>query len=88
MSQSVHFVHLRNGVKFGDAGLQDSMISDGLTDAFEKYHMGITAENVAKEFNISRAEQDSFALESQQKTAVALNNHEFDQEIVPIGEIS
>ena len=84
MSQSVHFVHLRNGIKFGDAGLQDSMISDGLTDAFDKCHMGITAENVAKEFNISRAEQDTFALESQKKTEVAINNHDFDAEMVPI----
>ena len=54
MSQSVHYSHLRNGIKFGNAELKDSLIIDGLTDAFKNCHMGITAENVAKEFEISR----------------------------------
>ena len=84
MSQAVHFLHLRNGIKFGDATMKDSMVSDGLTDAFDKCHMGITAENVAKEFNISRSEQDAFAAESQKKTKSALEQDEFDQEIVPV----
>merc|ERR1711976_108610 len=84
MSQAVHFLHLRNGIKFGDATMKDSMVIDGLTDAFDKCHMGITAENVAKEFNISRSEQDAFAAESQKKTKSALEQDEFDQEIVPV----
>ena len=84
MSQSVHFIHLRNGIKFGDAPLKDSMVSDGLTDAFDKCHMGITAENVAKEFNISRSEQDAFAAESQKKTKTAVEEDAFDREIVSV----
>ena len=67
MSQSVHFAQLRTGIKLGDTSLRDSMVLDGLTDAFNQYHMGITAENVAKEFNISRQDQDAFALQSQTK---------------------
>ena len=54
MSQSIHYSHLRNGIKFGNTELKDSLIIDGLTDAFNNCHMGITAENVAKEFEISR----------------------------------
>lgn len=84
MSQAVHFVNLRNGIKFGDATLKDSMVSDGLTDAFERIHMGITAENVAKEFNISRSQQDEFAAESQKKTKTAIDEDAFDQEIVSV----
>jgi len=84
MSQAVHFVNLRNGIKFGDATLKDSMVSDGLTDAFERIHMGVTAENVAKEFNISRSQQDEFAAESQKKTKTAIDEDAFDQEIVSV----
>jgi len=84
MSQAVHFVNLRNGIKFGDATLKDSMVSDGLTDAFERIHMAITAENVAKEFNISRSQQDEFAAESQKKTKTAIDEDAFDQEIVSV----
>jgi len=84
MSQAVHYAHLRNGIKFGDAALKDSLIIDGLTDAFNQYHMGITAENVAKEFNISRQDQDNFALQSQLKAKGAIENQFFDQEIVPV----
>merc|ERR1711971_560067 len=84
MSQAVHFAQLRNGIKFGDAALKDSLVSDGLTDAFNQYHMGITAENVAKEFNISRQDQDAFALQSQLKAKIAIEGQLFDQEIVPI----
>ena len=64
--------------------LINTMIHDGLTDAFKKYHMGVTAENVAKKFNISRKQQDEFALQSQKKTEIAIENNKFDDEIVQI----
>ncbi|CAG7592446.1 MAG: acetyl-CoA C-acetyltransferase [Candidatus Midichloria sp.] len=82
MSQSKHAAHIRTGVKMGQAHLLDTMISDGLTDSFSQVHMGITAENIAEKFNISRQEQDEFALLSQYK---ALNaQKKFSDEIVPI----
>ncbi len=84
MSQSAHAVHLRNGVKMGDAPLVDTMIKDGLTDAFHNYHMGITAENVAQKFNLSRQEQDEFSAQSQQKAEAAQKSHGFKSEIVPV----
>ena len=62
--------------------LHDQMIKDGLTDAFYNYHMGVTAENVAAKYNISRQEQDEFAFESQQKANEAINKKKFDNEIV------
>ena len=64
--------------------LINTMIHDGLTDAFKNYHMGVTAENVAKKFNISRKQQDEFALQSQKKTEIAIENNKFDDEIVRI----
>ena len=64
--------------------LINTMIHDGLTDAFKNYHMGVTAENVAKKFNISRKQQDEFALKSQKKTEIAIENNKFDDEIVQI----
>jgi acetyl-CoA C-acetyltransferase len=84
MSQSVHAVHLRAGVKMGTGELTDTMIKDGLWDAFNDYHMGITAENVAKQYGISRADQDAFALTSQQKAAAAQAAGRFQAEIVPV----
>jgi acetyl-CoA C-acetyltransferase len=84
MSQSVHAMHLRGGVKMGSGELVDTMIKDGLWDAFNNFHMGITAENVAKQYGISRAEQDAFALASQQKAAAAHTAGRFDAEIVPV----
>ena len=84
MSQSVHAMHLRSGVKMGNGTLVDTMINDGLTDAFAKTHMGITAENVAKKFSISREEQDQFALASQQKAGAAMAAGKFKDEIVTI----
>jgi acetyl-CoA C-acetyltransferase len=74
----------RNGQKMGDWTLQDSMIVDGLWDAFNNYHMGITAENVAAQFDISRVEQDSFAAATQAKTASAQATARFADEIVPV----
>lgn len=74
----------RSGLRFGHTGLQDSMISDGLWDAFNDYHMGITAENVARENDISREQQDVFAARSQQKAASAIEAGRFDAEIAPV----
>lgn len=71
----------RAGLRFGHAGLQDSMIVDGLWDAFNDYHMGITAENVARQYGISREEQDAFAVLSQQKAAAAIESDRFAAEI-------
>ncbi|XP_007546795.1 acetyl-CoA acetyltransferase, cytosolic [Poecilia formosa] len=84
MSRAPHTLQMRAGVKMGDASLQDSMVADGLTDAFHSYHMGITAENVAKQWGISREQQDLFAVNSQNKTEAAQKAGHFDQEIVPI----
>ncbi len=84
MSMSQHAIHMRSGVKFGDATLTDTMIKDGLWDAFNNYHMGITAENVAAKFGVSRADQDSFAATSQQRAEAAQKAGKFDAEIVPV----
>ena len=83
MSMAPHCAHLRNGVKMGDFSMIDTMIRDGLWDAFNGYHMGNTAENVAREFQITRAEQDAFAVRSQNKTEAAHNAGQFKDEIVP-----
>ena len=83
MSQAPHVVHLRNGKKLGDTELVDSMIKDGLWDAFNGYHMGSTAENVAQQFQITRKDQDKFAFESQSKALKAQKENKFDNEIVP-----
>ncbi len=84
MSQSPHAMQLRNGVKMGDGKMQDTMIVDGLWDSFNNYHMGITAENIAAEFKISREAQDEFAANSQQKAAKAQAEGKFADEILPI----
>ena len=74
----------RFGAKLGNFELEDSIIHDGLTDAFENYHMGITAENIAEQFAISREQQDKFAVLSQQKASTAIEKGKFSNEIVPI----
>ena len=74
----------RFGAKLGNFELEDSIIHDGLTDAFENYHMGITAENIAEQFFISRKQQDEFAVFSQQKASAAIEKGKFSNEIVPI----
>src|SRR6201997_2929687 len=84
MSQAPHCIHLRNGVKMGDADLVDTMIKDGLWDAFNGYHMGNTAENVAQRWQITRPEQDAFAAASQQKAEAAQKAGRFKEEIVPV----
>ena len=83
MSQAPHVVHLRNGKKLVDTELVDSMIKDGLWDAFNGYHMGITAENVAQQFQVTRKDQDKFAFDSQSKALKAQKENKFDDEIVP-----
>jgi acetyl-CoA C-acetyltransferase len=84
MSLAPHVMHLRSGVKMGDAQLTDTMIRDGLWDIFNGYHMGITAENIAQKYDISRAQQDEFAATSQQRTEKAIKEGKFKAEIVPV----
>ena len=84
MTQAPHCMYLRNGKKMGDAEMVDTMIRDGLWDAFNGYHMGCTAENIAKQFQISREEQDRFAASSQQRAEQAQKNGAFVDEIVPV----
>ncbi len=84
MSQAPHVAHLRNGAKMGDVKFIDSMIKDGLWDAFNGYHMGTTAENVAKKWQLTRDEQDAFAAASQQKAEAAQKAGVFTDEIVPV----
>ena len=82
MSLAPHAIHLRDGKKLGDAALIDTMIKDGLWDAFHGYHMGITAENVAEKFQVTREDQDKFALRSQEKALKAQVENKFKEEIV------
>ena len=84
MSQAPHCVHMRNGTKLGPAELVDTMIKDGLWDAFNGYHMGNTAENVAERWQITREQQDVFAAASQQKAEAAQTAGRFADEIVPV----
>ena len=76
--------NIRQGIRMGHQVMEDSIIKDGLTDAFHGYHMGITAENIAKKFDISREQQDEFALNSQRKAAIALKDGHFNAEIAPV----
>ncbi len=82
MSLAPHAIHLRDGKKLGDTELIDTMIKDGLWDAFHGYHMGITAENVAEKFQVTREEQDKFALKSQEKALKAQKENKFIEEII------
>jgi acetyl-CoA C-acetyltransferase len=85
MSASPHVLnHSREGFRMGDAKLVDTMINDGLWDAYNHYHMGVTAENVAKKFHVSRAEQDEFAAASQNKASAAQQQGKFKNEILPL----
>ena len=79
-----HCAHLRNGVKMGDFQMVDTMIKDGLWDAFNGYHMGNTAENVAKQYQITRQQQDEFAVASQNKAEAAMAAGRFKDEITPV----
>ena len=85
MSASPHVLNgSRDGFRMGDAKLVDTMIVDGLWDVYNQYHMGVTAENVARKYEISRAEQDEFALQSQLKAEAAIKDGKFKDEIIPI----
>jgi acetyl-CoA C-acetyltransferase len=84
MSMSRHCAHLRSGTKMGDVKFVDTMIVDGLWDAFNQFHMGTTAENVARHYQISRGEQDELALASQQKASAAQKSGRFRAEIAPV----
>jgi acetyl-CoA C-acetyltransferase len=84
MSLAPHALHLRGGTKMGNAEMIDTMIKDGLWDIFNNYHMGVTAENVAQKFQITRAMQDEFSCASQNKAEVAIKAGKFKDEIVPI----
>lgn len=84
MTNTPHATHLRGGVKFGDATLVDTLQRDGLTDAMYNILMGETAENIARQYNISREEQDKFAVHSQNLAEVAQKNGYFKDEIIPV----
>ena len=84
MSQAPHAANLRNGQKMGDLSFTDTMIKDGLWDAFNGYHMGQTAENIADKWSIARADQDAFAVASQNKAEAAQKAGKFDDEIAPV----
>ncbi|HEY0621448.1 acetyl-CoA C-acetyltransferase [Sphingomonas sp.] len=84
MSLSAHAQSLRVGAKMGDVGLVDTMIKDGLTDVFNGYHMGITAENLAEQYQVTRGEQDEFAVRSQNLAEAARSEGRFKDEIAPV----
>src|SRR3954449_6814198 len=84
MSMAPHAAYLRSGQKMGSLEMVDTMIKDGLWDAFNGYHMGTTAENVAKQYQITRGQQDEFAVASQNKAEAAQKSGRFKEEIVPI----
>lgn len=84
MSLAVHAQSLRAGAKMGDIGLVDTMIKDGLTDVFNGYHMGITAENLAEQYQVTRGEQDEFAVRSQNLAEAARSEGRFKEEIAPV----
>ena len=86
MSLAPHSIFYRDEKKISEDNLSDTMIKDGLIDAFNNYHMGVTAENVANKFGISREEQDQFALNSQKKTEIAVTNNKFDDELIKINK--
>ena len=84
MSMAPHSIFYRDKKKISEDKLLDTMVNDGLMDAFNNYHMGVTAENIAKKFNITRQEQDEFAFNSQKKTEIAIANNKFNQELIKI----
>ena len=86
MSLAPHSIFYRDNKKISEKHLVDTMINDGLVDAFNNYHMGVTAENVAKKFNISRSDQDDFALNSQKKTEIAISTNRFEEELIKINQ--
>ncbi len=87
MSLAPHLIFYRDNKKISEKNLINTMINDGLIDAFNNYHMGVTAENVAKKFNISRVEQDDFAINSQKKTEDAIRENRFEEELIKINQL-
>ncbi len=87
MSLAPHLIFYRDNKKISEKDLIDTMINDGLIDAFNNYHMGVTAENVAKKYNISRVEQDDFAINSQKKTDDAIRANRFEEELIKINQL-
>ena len=84
MSIAPHSIFFRDKVKISENELSDTMVNDGLIDAFNNYHMGVTAENISRKFDISRTEQDEYAFNSQKKTELAIINNKFEEEIIKI----
>ena len=84
MSMVPHYFNARNSTKLGDVKMQDGMVLDGLTDVYNKVHMGVCAEKCAKDHNISREEQDNFAIESYKRSAKAWSEGKFKEEVVPV----
>ena len=84
MSSVPHYYKARNAVKLGDVKITDGMVKDGLTDVYNQVHMGVCADQCANEHNISRKDQDDFAIESYQRAAKAWSAGNFDEEIVPV----
>ncbi|RDD43613.1 Acetyl-CoA acetyltransferase, cytosolic [Trichoplax sp. H2] len=84
MTRTQHCIHMRKGVKLGEAKMEDMILKDSLIDGFHSYHMGMTAENIAKQWNISREEQDKYAVLSQNRAEAAQKSNFFDKEIVPV----
>ncbi|WP_404924884.1 hypothetical protein [Mesorhizobium sp. ORM16] len=85
MTSAPHFLPgVRGGVRMGDQAVKDSMITDGLWDAFHQVHMGVTVESLALRYQITRDEQDRFALRSQEKAGAAIRSARFDDEVVPV----
>ncbi len=82
MSRATHAIFYREDKKFSEKKLVDTMINDGLLDSFNDYHMGVTAENVAEKYKISRDEQDNFSLNSQKKTEKAYSENKFKDELI------
>ena len=87
MSLIPHYVHMRNGVKFGPTSLQDGMQKDGLVDAYDNNAMGVSADLCASEYKITREEQDAFAIQSYERSAKAWESGKFDSEIVPVADL-
>ena len=84
MSRAPHTIFYREDKKLNENKLVDTMVNDGLIDSFNNYHMGVTAENVAEKYQISRDEQDMFALNSQKKTQDAISNDKFKNELIKL----
>ena len=84
MTNAPHYLHYRLDKNFSEEKMKDTMLVDGLIDAYNDYHMGVTAENVAEKYQITRSDQDKFSITSQRKSINAIESNKFKQEIIPI----